>query len=268
MTEASANGASRSASRPPAPSPELAPGAAAAPLGERAADSLPDQEADRAGARGAEPRAQILAGASPRTVLARISSGDPLGIRGIVAARLRARWLVLDAEPVFVRALARIAAGAPHWRGRPPLAAWLDHEVDRAIDHVQAECARPSPRWPSASQPGETLARPLGLDGPTARALLAAFNERTREEREAFQRLVLAAEPLDRVAGEAGVSASEIGRRARRALDALLAVGSREPAHSAAPSGARVSISNRGGPRSEPRSAPSTHSTFGEAPRT
>ena len=74
-----------------------------------------------------------LAGRSPREILVRIVQGDPLGVRSIVASRLRARALLLDAEGVHLRALARCARYAVRYTGRPALTDWLAEQVDGSI---------------------------------------------------------------------------------------------------------------------------------------
>src|SRR5687767_2341511 len=51
----------------------------------------------------------ILAGASPREVLARLMNGDPLGLAVVVEQRLRVHAYLLDADRVFLRAAARCA---------------------------------------------------------------------------------------------------------------------------------------------------------------
>ena len=51
----------------------------------------------------------LLAGGSPREILARLVDGDPLGLRAVVYERLRARAYLLEADRVFLRSLARVA---------------------------------------------------------------------------------------------------------------------------------------------------------------
>jgi DNA-directed RNA polymerase specialized sigma24 family protein len=54
------------------------------------------------------------------------------------------------------------------------------------------------------------------------RAACAAFNHLPFADRSAFTDLVLRGVSLDKVARSAGESATEVARRARRALDAIL----------------------------------------------
>jgi hypothetical protein len=66
------------------------------------------------------------------------------------------------------------------------------------------------------------LARALALDPDAARAACRAHNARALAERRAFQLLVLERRGLDESAHLEEVSGSELGRRARRTLDAVL----------------------------------------------
>lgn len=187
---------------------------------ETAAEALAG-ERDRA--EPAERAARLLAG-TPREILARIVPGDPLQIRPRVAGRVRGRALLLDTDRVLVRALALCARQADRWRGRPALEAWLEACVDQAIDDLLAE----APGGGTAAelpQPGvfELLAEPLGLDPPGMRQACARFNRLDEPVRRAFFALVLEGRDLDALARAAGVSATEVARRARRGLDVFLA---------------------------------------------
>ena len=181
----------------------------------------------------------LLSG-SPREVLARLVRDDPLEVRARVASRLRAEAVLLDGDRVQLRALASIARAAGAYRGRPDLAGWVDGAVAEAVDDLvreEHELARSriairderpteGPRGPAlAGEPDafHSLASPLGLDPGAMRRACAAFDVLPFAERHAFFQLVLEAGDLDGAARDAGVNASEIARRARRALEAILA---------------------------------------------
>jgi hypothetical protein len=151
----------------------------------------------------------------PRTILERLIEGDPLGVRTRVGGRLRARWLLLDADRVHLRALALVAHRAGGWSGRPALGAWLDGQVDEAIDEVRRE--------PATDGVFRHLAQGLGLEPGAAFGAQSAFDGRSELERRAFVRFVLDGEDLEGVARDEAVSISEIGRRARVVLDAVVA---------------------------------------------
>jgi DNA-directed RNA polymerase specialized sigma24 family protein len=160
-------------------------------------------------------------------VLGRLVQDDPLGVREKVASRLRADALLLDADRVHLRALARISRFASRYRGCPELSVWIDSAVAEALDELlreEHEWAR-SPRPTEPEKPGvfALLAPPLGLEPAVMRAACASFNVLPFAERSAFVDLVLHGRSLDDVARAAGESATEVARRARRALDATLA---------------------------------------------
>lgn len=175
-------------------------------------------------------RRSLLAFGGPRDVLARIVDGDPLGLRALLAERLAKSHLLVDADRVHLRALALTARHAPAYRGRPGLEEWLGALVDRALDEVIAEEVEllelvPSSREPELGTFAE-LARPLALLPREARRACARFNRAPRESRAAFFELVLERAPLDELARRTTLAAPELARRARRALLALLDLGS------------------------------------------
>jgi len=176
------------------------------------------------GARGQAGRPdwrRLLAGASPREVLARIVQGDPLGLRAVVARRLRERALFCDADAVQLRALARCARYAGRYTGRPALAEWLSTHVDAALDDLLEEGDRATAAASDGHGAFVDLAAPLGLSPERMRAGCATFNRLAHDDREAFFRLVIEMHSLDECATVEGVSGSEYARRARRALDVL-----------------------------------------------
>jgi len=202
-----------------------------------------------AGPGGAPELGSILDGGSPRVVLARLLDGDPLGIRPRVGEHLRREALFLDVDRVALRALALCAleaASAPRngtpGAGAGGLAAWLAERVERAARAVRREDVGAFPVVPGvgaalaegARAPGSSacatrapdvhdqLARALGLEPAATRAACAALNLRPADERAALQAWLVERASLDAVASAFGVSASEIARRARRALDAAL----------------------------------------------
>jgi hypothetical protein len=188
------------------------------------APSAPARAAPRP-ARAADWRA-ILAGASPREVLARLMNGDPLALAGVVEERLRARAYLLDADRVFLRAAARCARLSGRYRGDPPLAAWLAERVDESmLELVDEELEALA----GGAEPGaelsvfESLARPLGLDPGRTRRACAVHNGLCEEQRRAFREVVLESRDLDELARQGGRSATGIARAARRALLAVLA---------------------------------------------
>jgi len=174
-----------------------------------------------------EPSWRKLLSGTPREVLARLVQDDPLGVRDEVGARLRADALLLDADRVHLRALARISRFANRYRGHPELPAWIESAVAEATQEVLRE-EHDVCRTPAGAQSGSTsvfssLAPPLGLEPSAMRAACAAFNALPYAERSTFADLVLRGRSLDETARSSGESATEVARRARRALDVILA---------------------------------------------
>lgn len=214
------------------------------------------------------PWREWLAGGSAREVLARIVPEDPLGVREHVARALRDGCFLLDAQRVALRCFALVARHSVRYRGRPELDEWLQilaRESVAAILRDDTECERrPSvPGREPGREHGEAfraLARPLGLEpGAMGRACLA-FNRLTSADRGAFFALVIASRPLDELVRESGESATEIARRARRALDILLAASALAGASSAPSASQPASAGRASGARS-----PATKSSNGLA---
>jgi len=186
---------------------------------------------------------RLLSGSSPREVLARLVNGDPLGVRELVARRLREHGYLLDADRVFLRAIARCARFSARYRGQPALEEWLVERVDEALGDLLNEdleavrrraamSGTPDSSGPSGPEGGgvaggahEDFARPLGLDPARMRLACVAFNHLDLPARRAFFDLVIEGRSLDALARSSGTSATDLARRARRALDACLAAG-------------------------------------------
>lgn len=168
-----------------------------------------------------ERRRALLAFGGPREVLARIVEGDPLGLRPLIAAQVRARCVFVDADRVQLLALALCARDAPAYRGRPALDEWLLAQVERALDElVQEESERldlPPARGVEEGAFAQ-LARPLGLEPAELRRSCARFNRLPQESREAFNAWVLERGSLDALAQRSRAGAAELARRALVAL--------------------------------------------------
>lgn len=189
---------------------------------------------------------RLLSGSSPREVLARLVNGDPLGVRARVARRLADHCYLMDADRVFLRAIARCARFSGRYRGQPALEEWLTERVDEALGDLlrdDLEALRTQRAGTRASGPAtastearelggahEDFARPLGLDPDRMREACVAFNHTDLPARRAFFDLVIDGHSLDALARSSGASATAIARRARRALDVCLNAGEGAPA--------------------------------------
>jgi DNA-directed RNA polymerase specialized sigma24 family protein len=160
---------------------------------------------------------------------------------------------------VVLRAFALVARHAVRYRGRPEVDEWLAQLCEEAIASVLREDGD-AERRPLASGPREqvqdpwrdhgtafaALARPLGLEPEAMGRACFAFNRLPPGERRAFFALVIAGRTLDDLARESGESATDVARRARRALDAIL-VGAQPaaPVRPAPPTESRAGASRR-----------------------
>ena len=161
----------------------------------------------------------LLQGRSPKEILSRIVGGDPLHLRARVGRALEEQALFLDADRVCLRALALTSRAAVRYRGQPELEEWLGARVDEAL----AELLEEGPESGGAAGAFESLATPLGLDPRALGRACGRFHRLPLADRRAFFDLVLQARSLDDLARASAESATEIARRARRGLDALLA---------------------------------------------
>ena len=171
---------------------------------------------------------RVLVGASPREVLARLMSGDPLRLAAVVEERLRARAYLFDADRVLLRTAARCARLALRYRGDPPLERWLAERADEALlDLLRADAEsdmRGELPGPERLAAFEALARPLGLDPARMHRACLAHNQLSEAQRRAFREVVIEGRSLDALAARGERSATEIARAARTALRTMLAV--------------------------------------------
>jgi hypothetical protein len=182
-----------------------------------ASQACPEKRASRASARA------LLAGATPREVLARLIAGDPLELRARVASGLASEALFLDPDRAFLRTAAHVARFAPRYRGQPELDAWLDARVQAALRELAEEEREQSAHGRAAPTALAELAGKLKFEPAALARACVALNGCERLERRAFRALVIEAREIDVAARELGSAPSETGRAARRALEAALA---------------------------------------------
>ncbi len=182
----------------------------------------PSQVPAKRSASRASARA-LLAGATPREVIARLIAGDPLELRARVASGLASEALFLDPDRAFLRTAAHVARFAPRYRGQPELEAWLDARVQAALRELAEEEREESVHGRAAPTALVELAGKLKLEPVALARACVALNGCERMERRAFRALVIEARELDLAARELGSTPSETGRAARRALETALA---------------------------------------------
>jgi hypothetical protein len=164
----------------------------------------------------------VLTTGGPTEVLARLCDGDPLGLATRLVRRAAARALLVSPERLFERGAAHCARRAGEYRGRPRPELWLERraeEVVRAFEREGDRVPRTAVEGPGtgAAAGGAAARRASALERAAAR-----FNACPRADRDALWRLAFAGQSLDQQAHDAKQSLSEMARRARRALDALL----------------------------------------------
>lgn len=166
---------------------------------------------------------ELLTGRTPDAVLDRIADGDPLGLRDLVAQRIRATAVLVDVDRVHLRALAAVAFRASS-AGPPRKRREVVEVVDRVITEEVEDAALPSPLGEGSAERGvfETFAGPLELDPDALRSACEAFNACPAEERAAFFELVVERRTLDGAARALGEDPTRTARRARRALEVAL----------------------------------------------
>ncbi len=174
------------------------------------------------------PRLRALLFGTPREVLARISAGDPLGVRPFVADYLFRSHRLIDADRLHLRALAHCARQALHLRASDGLPEFLKARVFDAGRELLREDREAIRNGRTEVGNLEQLARPLGLNPERVRTACSRFNEADEADRAAGFALLIRGEDIDELATREGVTVTEIARRARRALEvALAALGER-----------------------------------------
>lgn len=151
-------------------------------------------------------------------MLRSLSQDDPLQLRARVVRRIRARFLLMDAESVLRRTLVHAAHDARGLGPEDVLEDWIAARIDRAIDELASASLEPG----SALGPWSELARPLGLDARAMARGSVRFNACSLEARRAFFLLVLGGASLEDCAARSGVTAVELAQAARTALQVLL----------------------------------------------
>ena len=164
----------------------------------------------------------------PRAVLVRIVHGDPLGLRALLARRVEARHLLVDADAVHLRAIAHCARHARACEEPGRVAVWLEAQIDEGLDAWTVEEGRRAAcgggEGSSASNAGvwAELGGPLDIEPEQARRACARFNLLPAVERTAFFHLVLDRRGIEEHAREVDRPLVELAREARRALEAVL----------------------------------------------
>jgi hypothetical protein len=161
---------------------------------------------------------------SPRQVLARLVDGDPLALERRVRRYLGERALLLDAERLFLRAVARAAFAAARWNGDTRLEPWLDAQIVRAAsDLMDEDRAAEREGTPPVSTESRYafLAEALGVEPDVARRACVVFNDLPERVRRVWWAAVVERSSLERCVSRGLGTPADVRADLRRALLAL-----------------------------------------------
>jgi hypothetical protein len=136
---------------------------------------------------------------SPEENLARLAEDDPLRLLTWSATRLRERFLLVDPERIFVRALGQIAfdgAGSTETLDTGWVQARLDRSIDIVLDEEREE-ERSMPFQCPPEDPRYGGLREIGVVGIFARTASTFFNAAPHHARLAFIYACLERRTLD-----------------------------------------------------------------------
>jgi hypothetical protein len=166
----------------------------------------------------------LLSGRSAQEILAKITKGDPLWIRGRCDVRMRARAIMISPSRLTAKTLAHVAIAARKYPGHPPFAEWAAHQVDRAIDEALYEdrlgLAEPDDH--------DFASKTWNVDRKTARQGVAAFNGLPDAVRRHYWDAVIEGKAMSRVAQDCGTTQQLVEASIRRALLAITTLGATE----------------------------------------
>jgi hypothetical protein len=161
------------------------------------ARSRPNDERDRSGNGGDDgfsandfPGREILSGSDPMTILARLHQEDALELWPRCEGHIAEQAVLLQADRLYMRLIARLAFAAPRYRGNPPLSAWISERLDVSLrellsDDREAE-RRELPIGLEQDPRYVFLSKALGIELGLAPRVCNRFNCLPHEQRAAF----------------------------------------------------------------------------------
>jgi len=168
---------------------------------------------------------EILAGAKPREILARIVKDDPLHVYVISQDRLTYRAFLLDGHRLTLRAMARIAYHAHLYRGEPPLKEWIFQRIDEAIDDlVREDHADEMRRIPPEDDEDDRysfLADSIDSTLAIARTICVRFNNLHEAERQPFHNIYVQGKTFNRYIAEGQGPPDHLRQLLRTAAEAF-----------------------------------------------
>jgi len=161
-------------------------------------------------------------GRRSREILERLLDGDPLELEARCRAKLQESALLLDLSRLHLRALARVAHRAPHYRGEPPLGEWLTDRIEDSIQDLleedrDAERLGTLPQTP-VDHRYRFVSELLGLEVSLARRTCVAFNDLPSEVRCAWFAVAVLGKSVNRYVAEGHGPPEEVKAHVKRAL--------------------------------------------------
>jgi hypothetical protein len=168
------------------------------------------------------PARDLLRGASPNEVLAKLHRGDPLELMARCGERLRNQALLLQVDRLYLRTIARMAFAAHDYRGVPPLDAWIADLMRLAQKELLSEDreAERTELTPDADRDPRLafVSKSLGVEPGLARRAVNAFNRLPLEVRTTFFGVVIASRSPLIYASETGMAMERVRNHVRQAL--------------------------------------------------
>ncbi len=193
------------------------------PLG---ADGAREQKRSDGGARDRNyPGHEVLGLGSSRAILARLVDGDPFEIGPRCVERMREEAFLVSLQRVHLRAVARTAYAAVHYRGTPPLAQWLRERIDESVREILAEDREAERDGSVVAEAPEPLhahvAAALGVEASLGRRACNAFNRLPAPVRHAFFAVVIERKSVNRYVAEGNGPPSQVNAYLREASEAI-----------------------------------------------
>lgn len=164
-----------------------------------------------------QPGRELLRGASPREILAKLMAGDPLELRARCQARQRERAQLMSLDRLVAKAFALTARAAVNYRDDPPLDAWLAIQVDLALDHALVE----DESGGVEDRHFDFAASVWNVEPEIARQACVVFNALPAAVRGAYWAVVLEGKTIHRYVAEGHGPPQFVKKRVERAITAM-----------------------------------------------
>ncbi len=142
----------------------------------------------------------ILDAGSPREVLAKLITSDPLRLGPRCHERTMSQALLLDSRRLYLRASAHVARHAAKYQGVPGIDVWLAGHIRRALKELIAEDLEASRSHDLGDEPEDPwirgVAELLGVEPALVTRGCASFNQASYDVRSAFFGILVDAKPI------------------------------------------------------------------------